>query len=407
MNARVALALSVALVLQAGALQAKTLFQDLHDFAGQPDGDSPISELVLDSQGRVYGTTTRGGSNGNGTVYRITLPTTKNGPAKTEILHSFQPGEGAIPEGGILIGADGGLYGTTNAGGAHGRGSVYRLDPQTFALTTLHSFNSDNDHTDGSAAVAGLTAGPGGLLYGTTGLGGSLGGGTVFAVSPKGDGVFYKVIHAFGGAGDGSDPYLGRLVSKGNKLFGVTIEGGGFNGFGTAFELTQPAGKSSWNEKVIYLFGTKSADAFLPESGLAMDKAGVLYGCANGGQNGRGAIYSLTPSGGSTWTETVINSFGTNPGDPEDAGECNVGFDKTGRLVGTSNGGGANGQGAVFILTPSGGSWTLTTVLSFGTTGVTPTTPSTGVIPVAQGYYAGSALTGGANGVGAVYRVKP
>ena len=405
MNAFVFLGVSLALVVPVAAADAKTIYQDLHDFAGGPgDGDTPISELIVDSQGRVYGTTFFGGSNGNGTVFRITLPKTKTRAATTEILHSFLPGEGVGPEGGVLIGADGALYGTTNTGGAHNDGTVYRLDPQTFALTTLHDFSGGSD---GSAPVAGLTAGPGGLLYGTTGLGGPEGGGIAFAISPKGDGVSYKVIHGFGGTGDGNEPYIGRLVSKGNKLFGVTINGGSSHGFGAAFELVQPAGKSIWKETVLYEFGSKQNDVITPESGLVMDKAGALYGCANGGQNGRGAVYSLTPAGGSAWTETLIASFGLNAGDPDDAGECSVAFDKAGRLVGTTNGGGTNGQGAVFTLTQSGGTWTLATVLSFGTGGVSATNPFTGVIPVAQGYYAGSAPTGGANAKGAVYRVKP
>jgi len=239
-------ALVGSLAAPCGIALSATIFKDLHSFTGgAADGDIPSSDLVADSEGRLYGTTNFGGSGGDGTLYRITPPTSTS-PARIEILHSFQVAEGVTPVGGVLIGADGGLYGTTNAGGAHNGGTVYRVDPVTFELTDLHDFNSSTKPEDGSAPQAGLTEGPNGLLYGTTTENGPLGGGTVFAISPKGGTVHYAVIYAFGAAADGNHPGGGRLVSSGTNLFGATSFGGKF-GAGSVFELS-PAAGGKWHE---------------------------------------------------------------------------------------------------------------------------------------------------------------
>jgi len=117
-------ALVGSLAAPCGIALSATIFKDLHSFTGgAADGDIPSSDLVADSEGRLYGTTNFGGSGGDGTLYRITPPTSTS-PARIEILHSFQVAEGVTPVGGVLIGADGGLYGTTNAGGAHNGGTV-------------------------------------------------------------------------------------------------------------------------------------------------------------------------------------------------------------------------------------------------------------------------------------------
>ncbi len=405
---RLTVAIIVAAAASAGSgAAAKTFYQDLHDFAGgAADGDTPYAELVADGQGRLYGTTYLGGAFGGGTVFRITLPTGKTGPASFELLHSFQSPEGVTPEGGVLIGADGGIYGTTLQGGAHSGGTVFRLDPATLALTDLHDFNAGATPPDGNNPVAGLIAGPGGLLYGTARANGPLGGGTVFAISPRGDTVSYATIHSFGASGDGNAPY-GRLVRSGNNLFGITHFGGSFNGFGTAYELTLAKG-GAWTESGLYQFGTSTADAVFPANGLAMAKSGTLYGCAPGGSFGQGAAFSITPgTGGAPMQEAVIYNFGGNAGDPYPNPSCGLTIDKTGRLVGTSSGGGSNLSGTVFTLQPGGGAGALGVRYSFGIRANGDAVgPDASLIGVKGGYYVGTTPVGGAHDKGAVFRVK-
>jgi uncharacterized repeat protein (TIGR03803 family) len=381
------------------AAPAAAFYRTLHVFGQSFDGINPRSDLVADTSGRLYGTTNGGGQFGEGTLYRLTLAKTPNGAPKYELLHSFQQIEGSVPEGGVLIGADGGLYGSTNAGGAFNAGTVYRVDPTTFALTKLHDFNPNVK--DGTSAVGGLTAGPNGLLYGTTGSGGQFGYGTAFAISPKGDTVAYAVIHNFGGQAldDGDDPYLGRLLSSGTHLYGTTIFGSTL-GFGVAFELTLTA--SGWNESIIHRFASVTNDVFNPANGLIRDKTGALYGCAGGAQYGRGAVYALQPAGGG-WNEVAIKVFGPNTTDPF-ANECSVVL-SAGRLIGTSGGGGQNGAGTVFTVTSGS---VLAVAHSFGpTSSANPWEPDNALTAVGNGYYVGATVNGGRFGQGALFEIKP
>jgi len=380
-------------------------YRDYHDFSGTgSDGSAPTAELVADSKGQLYGTTEMGGSYGRGTLYRITLPASMTGNATYKTLHSFKPGEGATPEGAVLIGSDGGFYGTTNAGGTYGYGTVYRVDPVNFTLKTLHSFNLKATVGDGYNPSSALTVGPGGLLYGTTDFGGAHGYGTVFAISPKGASVSYATIHSFGAPGDGAGPYQGRLVSSGSYLFGMTKSDTN-NGFGVVYELIQSG--STWSEAVLHQFGTVTADAFSPTNGLVRDKSGNLYGCAQGGRYGRGAVFELEPAGVGIFSYSIIQNFGAHTGEPG-AASCALVLDSTGRLVGTSSNGGQYDAGSVFRLTASGGAWTLSTRFSFGpTSGGYAYDPVAPLLPLANGYYAGSAFSGGAYKEGAMFEIKP
>jgi len=384
---------------------AAPFFRDNHDFSGiGTDGNAPVAELVADRNGQLYGTTEMGGSYGRGTLYRITLPASATGNATYQTLHSFKPGEGATPEGGVLIGADGGYYGTTNAGGTYGNGTVYRVDPASLTLKTLHSFNPNAKAGDGSNPSGGLTAGPGGLLYGTTDLSGAHGVGTVFAISPKGASVSYTTIHNFGSPGDGARPYQGRLVSSGSYLFGMT--GSDTNqGFGVVYELFQSG--STWSEAVLHQFGTVPGDPYGPSNGLVRDKSGNLYGCGQGGHFAKGAVFELSPAGPGAFNYSIIESFGAHTGEPAVA-SCALALDSTGRLIGTSSNGGQYGEGTVFRLTGSGSAWSLSTRFSFGpVNGVNPYCPVAPLLPLPNGYYAGTAISGGKFGFGAMFEIKP
>ena len=142
-------------------------------------GTTPDGTLVLDSSGNIYGTTRAGGTNNNGTVYKLTLGT--NGKYTQSLLWKFGA-NGTNPTAGVVFDKSGNLYGTTRLGGKAGTGVVYKLAPTgtgSYTESVLQPFTGEN----GSGPYAGLLY-SGGYLYGTTYTGGVDGMGTVFVVNP-------------------------------------------------------------------------------------------------------------------------------------------------------------------------------------------------------------------------------
>ncbi|HEX3458932.1 MAG TPA: choice-of-anchor tandem repeat GloVer-containing protein [Candidatus Baltobacteraceae bacterium] len=206
----------------------------------------------------------------------------------------------------------------------------------SLSYKVLHSFGGSGD---GSVPTAGLMNVKG-MLYGTTFSGGGSGDGTVFSITPSGT---ETVLHSFGGSRDGTHPYAGLINVKGT-LYGTTSEGLGSGGTGSVFSITQ-----SGTEKVLHAFGGTSCDGSVPYAGL-LNVKGTLYGTTYyGGAHTIGIVYSITPSG----TETVLYSFcGFNcyDGLEPEAGLINV----EGTLYGTTSGGGAIGYGTVYKITRGG-----------------------------------------------------
>ncbi|MGC9237993.1 MAG: choice-of-anchor tandem repeat GloVer-containing protein, partial [Thiomonas sp.] len=147
----------------------------LHSFGAGTDGNTPYAGLVMDASGNLYGTTVVGGTNNTGTVFKIT-------PAGAEsVLHSFGAGtDGNTPYAGLVMDASGNLYGTTSSGGANGYGTVFKITTAGVE-SVLHSFGSG---TDGNTPLAGLVMDASGNLYGTTDAGGANNNGTVFKITP-------------------------------------------------------------------------------------------------------------------------------------------------------------------------------------------------------------------------------
>jgi uncharacterized repeat protein (TIGR03803 family) len=140
------------------------------------DGVTPFAGLVEASDGSFYGTTSGGGANADGTVFRITAK------GKLNTVHSFQGADGANPYAGLLRASDGHFYGTTTFGGANNAGAIFKL-ATTGKLTTLYNFCSQPSCTDGSFPHAALAQAADGRFYGTTSAGGDADGGTIFSLS--------------------------------------------------------------------------------------------------------------------------------------------------------------------------------------------------------------------------------
>jgi uncharacterized repeat protein (TIGR03803 family) len=211
------------------------------------NGDNPQGDLAFGKDGAIYGTTFGGGKYNRGTVFRMA----KSGSTwkSPQVLHSFTGGniaggfnDGNGPMGHIVLGSDGSVYGTTQFGGPLNKGTVFRLKPSSWTHSYVHQFGSVSG--DGKNVVSGVTAGPGGMLYGTTTEGGRFTFGTLFRVAPTGKS--YKVLHSFAGGKDGSGP-KGGVVLKNSTVYGTASEDGGvacvvngkhlFQGCGTVFKV--------------------------------------------------------------------------------------------------------------------------------------------------------------------------
>lgn len=187
---------------------------------GSSDGSGPRSSLAMGRAGSLYGTTESGGAAGDGVVFKIT-------PAgKETILYSFKTGvnDGINPMGELINDDTGNLYGVTLAGGTDGLGTVFRLDPGG-TETVLYSFKGGS--RDGAVPHAGLLRDRAGNLYGTTEFGGRHNDGTVFKLSPSGA---QTILHAFkGGRHDGTAPAAGLVADGAGDLYGTTAAGGAHN----------------------------------------------------------------------------------------------------------------------------------------------------------------------------------
>jgi len=161
----------------------------LYSFGHLPDGEGPwTGALTFDAAGNLYGTTIGGGAYRVGTAFELTP--NGSGSWTETVLHSFGGGNGNVadgvePLGGLIVDSAGNLYGTTSQGGSHGQGTVFELAPNRsggWTETLLHNFIING--TDGTYPFAGLIFGAAGNLYGTTALSGTYGGGTAFELTP-------------------------------------------------------------------------------------------------------------------------------------------------------------------------------------------------------------------------------
>ncbi len=328
------------------------------------NGALPYGALLEGGDGNFYGTTygtaMPGGTNSDGTVFRMT-------PAgNLTTLVSFAGTNGAGPTAGLAFGPDGKLYGTTSAGGTNGSGAVFQMTTNGH-LQVIHSFHTTtgNTNADGASPQAGLTLGSDGLLYGTAYSGGSGGNGTLFKVTTNGT---LTVLHSFNpGAlnasyaytnADGANPYASLAPDGGGGFYGTTLSGG-TNGYGTVFHIATN-GAFALLSVCSYVNGSN------PQSGLALGTNGNLYGaCSGGGTNGNGTVFQMTTNGTNhaldSFSATVSNGTTSTNGDGA-APQSGLIAGPGGVFYGATTKGGINGNGTVFQVTTNG---VLTPLYSF------------------------------------------
>jgi uncharacterized repeat protein (TIGR03803 family) len=390
-------AAAVALPAQTTAsAQPAPKFTSLHSF-DYTDGFLSYAGLIQGTNGNFYGTTNWGGANacgggGCGTIFRIT-------PGDTlATLHNFEGGDGEHLDAGLVQGANGDFYGTTQGGGipicpSFGCGTIFKIT-ENGTLITLHRFTG----TDGAYPVAVLVQTTDGNFYGTTQGGGSSnactdGCGTVFKITA--DGVL-TTLHSFDYT-DGSLP-LGLVQAADGNFYGTTFGGGssgcGSFGCGTIFKIAA-------NGTLTMLYAFNATDGNQPFAGLVQGTDGNLYGTTTaGGANFAGTVFKIAPDGVLTTIYSFCSQGGYNctDGDYPRAGLIQA---TDGRLYGTTRDGGANGNGTVFKITRSG---TLTTLHNFdGTDGAGV---AAGVVQGTNGTFYGTTPGGGANGYGTVFSLS-
>ena len=302
----------------------------LYNFQGDKDGQFPNGDLVFDKSGNLYGATQFGGGYGScdapyykhcGTIFELIAPKTKGGKWTEKVLYSFksvsvgkQVGDGANPNGGLILDSAGTFYGTTRWGG----------------LTT-------NDCAGGNGFV---------------------GCGAIFKlISPTREGGIWSeaVLYRFKGRPDGVGPNGGLVFDAKGRLYGTAVGGGRDSGDGTVFKLTP--GKQ-WKEGLLHTFDVgRGQGGATPEAGLTVGSAGYLYGVASGGGTaGDGTVFWLRPTADG-WEIATLHTF---TGAPDGASPASkVVFDIAGNLYGTTQQGGNTGQncgnygcGTVFAVLP-------------------------------------------------------
>ena len=376
---------------------------------GFVDGKTPQSKVIQASDGYFYGTTSVGGVYGQGIVYR------SDGSGGYVILHSFSSGagEGYTPYGGLVEASDGNLYGTTVSGGSNGAGTVYKIT-KAGAFSTLYNFGIST--TDGANPYGDLIQAADGSLYGTTYNGGQApsgrsAGGTIFRVTLGGNlTTLYTFLSNSGGGvyPNGSSPQAGLLQASDGNLYGTTVYGGSIGAtnysVGTVFQLTLGATPTL---TTLHVFTSNPDGAYPYYGSLVQAGDGKLYGTTqSGGTYGQGTVYRLALDGSGYKT---LRSFSGSDGQYPYGGLV-VATD--GSLYGTTSSGGDNATGNVFRLTTGGlltSLYPFSALVSTGgpvTTNADGASPQSSLIQGANGNLYGTATAGGTAGYGTLFTIN-
>lgn len=261
-------------------------FSILHNFdTNNEDGGFPLAGLLKGADGALYGTASAGGRSNLGAIFRL-----NEGGSNYSLLYSFaglgDGGDGSHPYAGLMQGSDGILYGTTQRGGSNNIGTVYRIDTNGTGYVVLHQF-AGHTNSDGSTPFGGLVEGNDGLLYGTTAFGGTADCGTIFKLNKSG--TTFAIARSFLGVPDGISPFVGLSKGVDGALYATTSLGG-VNGVGIAFRFNPGNGSYS----ILHHFGLMAGDGSLPWAALSEGSDGVLYGStSSGGDAGKGTLFRL------------------------------------------------------------------------------------------------------------------
>ncbi len=249
-------------------------------------GANPVGDLVIGSDGALYGMTNSGGINDFGTIFKCTTD------GKLTTIANFTRGNGSYPKGSLVKDCCGNFYGMTRLGGDYDKGVIFKCT-SSGVVTVLHSFNGN----DGAMPEGNLIIVKDSLLYGVSKIGGN-GGGSIFLCSVSGK---FILLNSFNNK-TGIKP-SGSLLNGGDGyLYGATDTGGAFN-YGTLFRCTE-SGRIS---VLVNFNDTNGAD---PQGTLSKGPDGIIYGMTRfgGGYSDAGIIFKYTVSTGKLETLTEFTS---------------------------------------------------------------------------------------------------
>lgn len=377
--------------------QFANVLTTLHRFSNL--GHWPRGGVAVGANGDIFGTTLYGGNCSTcGVIYRLAKPRTAGGSWTFRSLHNFVLGpDGIAPTGPLRI-VNGKIFGTTSAGAnpSCGCGEVFKLTPSGsgYAYQILHRF----DRTRGSTPIGGVLVATNGTIYGTASSGGANSAGVIYKITPAGA---FSVLHHFVGPFN-SGPQGELTFGKDGAIYGTTFGGGRYNQ-GTVFRITTAGAFST-----IYHFKGNvqfppARDGANPDGRLAVGPDGALYGTTAFGGNatGYGTAYALIAprTTGGAWTYKQLYIFGQSRNLPNTSHSGLV-RDGVGNFYGTSAGGGTFGGGTLYRLSRSpSGVYSSTVLYHFKPRHVRGDTPFADIV-LANGVIYGSTLTGGNLGDG-------
>ncbi len=368
---------------------------------GAVPGAYPMGTMVGDGAGFLWGTTSQGGANGAGTIFKINVST---GVLTT--VAELGNTDGADPESELVADGLGFFWSTARFNGSAFCGTVFKVRMATGELTKVVDFTGNSGAAPGNEPLAGLVRDGAGLLWGTTSIGGAEDGGTLFKINPA-TGAFTAVLDFPGTSGSelGYFPDATLADDGAGKLLATTRRGG-TQDTGTLFQLDPVSSQVTTLRQF-----TGAADGVGPiaaAAGLSEDASGLLWGTTTGGgPHNYGTIFKVNPGTGAL--SVVCNFSGTGGPTRGAYPECTLRDDGAGFFWGTTNGGGASNFGTVFKVNIQTGAFTA--VADFGGPGAPPggatgSNPSSELVGDGLGNFWGTTAAGGALQKGTVFKVS-
>jgi len=359
----------------------------IKNFAGSSDGATPRCDVVVASDGKLYGTTSAGGSSSRGLAFRIDA----DGTSYT-VLHNFlgNASDGGAPYATLTEGPDGMMYGTTNFYGAGNRGTVFRMNKDGTGYSVLKTFSAGT--SDGGNLAQSVRIAPDGTLYGCNAAGGGDTAGLLFRLNS--DGTGFAVLKDLRSP-DGSLPLAPVMEASDGALYGSTYVGGGATK-GTLFKVN----KDGTGFTVLHRF-TTSTDGVQPSGKLTEASDGALYGATlGGGAYSGGVLFKLNKDGTGY---TILRSFASTSTDGSGLlGGVIEGSD--GALYGTTDGGGTSSAGTIFKINKDGTGYAV--LRSFTTASSDGHWPYAGLIEAPSGILYGTTIAGGSANLGVAFKIQ-
>lgn len=361
------------------------------------EGYEPEAGVVLDANGSLYGTD-RYGENGQGKVISVKID-----GSEFRIVHEFLGPDGSDPFAGLVIDAEGNLYGTTKYGGIYGQGTIFRVKTDGSGFAVLHSFSTSPD--DGVSPVTGLALGAGGKLYGTAG---GLRSEIIFRINT--DGNEFTILHSSSSLEDGGFSTGDLIFDSLGNLYGTTFNGGASanceSGCGSVFTLKSDGSGFA----ILHSFSGPPGNGASPLAGVTIGPNGSLYGTTwEGGSSeacsmddstiaGCGTLFTVKTDGTGY---AVLHSFAG--GHTDGSFPNSIVVDNNGNLYGTASNGGRHEGGVLFTVKPNGTGYSI--VHSFSDSPTDGELPNPGLIYDSAGNLYGMTYAGGATSSGTVFRV--